>query len=50
MTQIPASKVTVAELTARLGRAPTTNEWLIANGREPSKKRGRKCRTAKRGA
>jgi len=44
MTSTPAYGVTIAQLTQRLGRKPTVNEWLIANGRKPVIKRGRKTR------
>jgi hypothetical protein len=32
--------ITANELAKKLGRRPTVNEWLIANGRDPVKKRG----------
>lgn len=38
------SSVTMEQLTEQLGRTPTVNEWLIANNRQPTQKKGRKSR------
>ena len=42
--------MTMIQLAAQLGRTPTVNEWLIANGRPPVTKAGRKTRKAKKAA
>ena len=42
--------MTMTQLAINLGRQPTVNEWLIANGRQPVAKKGRKTRNAERKA
>jgi hypothetical protein len=42
--------VTMIELKAKLGRQPTVNEWLIANGREPHIKKSGTLHAARRKA
>ena len=36
--------MTMKELTEKLGRQPSVNEWRVANGKAPLPKKGRKVR------